>query len=600
MKFVLPVVILFLSVITCDAQKINYYVDFPNAAHHEARITVEVTGVKTPKLTFRMSRSSPGRYATHEFGKNVYDVTVDPSLKGVIIKRTDADVYEVTGINGILKFSYTLFGNHADGTYASIDASSIHLNMPATFMWAEGLDNAPIEVTFNVLDRSFTIATQLKPGNKPNTFTAPGLQYFMDSPTKIGKLHWREWDIEANGKPVKMRLAVETEASEAGIDSLADMVRHITTQASKIFGEYPQYDFGTYTFIASINPYVAGDGMEHRNSTMITLPMNFNLDPNAIDVFAHEFFHCWNVERIRPKTLEPFNFRKSNMSNELWCAEGFTQYYGELLMRRSGILEDTSFIEPMSFIINQKMNTPGGTLYSPIQSSNMAVFTDAGVSIDKNNNPNIFLSYYMYGASVALALDLNLRSRFNSSLDKFMQAMWQQHGKTEKPYTVEDMQRVLAGITGASFAEQFFKDHVYGSKVPDYNALLSYAGMELKKAFPGKAWIGNLRNGERNGLLISGNTIRNTPVYNAGLDINDMIVSLNDQQIKSIADLNKILSAHQPGDELSISFIHRGIMKTSTIKLQENPMVYIATYESSGKTPTKEMLQFRASWLGSK
>lgn len=600
MKSISSLLLFLFVVCICHAQKISYRLDFSNAAHHEARITVEVSDAKTSSLVFRMSRSSPGRYATHEFGKNVYNVSADPSAGNIKIRRLDGDVYEISGINGTARFSYTLYGYHADGTYAYIDPSGIHLNAPATFMWAEGLENAPVEIELDIPDTSFTVATQLKPGRKPNVFAAPNLHYLMDSPIKIGKLHWRTWNIKGEDRPMRLRLALEAQVSDAGVDSLRDMLAKITAQARKVFGEYPDYENGEYTFIASINPYVAGDGMEHRNSTMITLPMQFTLDPGAIDVFAHEFFHGWNVERIRPKTLEPFNFRKSNMSNELWCAEGFTEYYGELIMRRAGILPDTSIIGPLSAFVNQKTNSPGGTLFTPIDASNMAVFTDAGVSIDKNNNSNIFYSYYYYGASVAMALDLHLRTKYHSSLDMFMQKMWQQHGKTEEPYAVEDMQAILGTITGDAFAKDFFNDHVYGSKVPDYRSLLVHAGMELKRSSPGKAWIGNLRTTDKNGVTLTGNTIRNTPAYTAGLDINDVITELDGQPVTTIKELNSILDAHRPGETLKIVYLHRNTARTATIKLEENPALHIVTFESTGKKITPEILKFRTQWLGEK
>src|SRR6476469_2487705 len=163
MKFLLTLMSALLLTGFSFAQKIYYNVSFPNIANHEARITVEVTGAKASVLTFRMSRSSPGRYATHEFGKNVYDVSsTDGAGYPLTVKRTEGDVYEVSGVKGLAKLSYTLFGNYADGTYAGIDPSGIHLNMPAAFMWVKGYDNAPVEIDFDLPDPNFSIATQLK------------------------------------------------------------------------------------------------------------------------------------------------------------------------------------------------------------------------------------------------------------------------------------------------------------------------------------------------------------------------------------------------------------------------------------------------------
>ena len=127
---------------------------------------------------------------------------------------------------------------------------------------------------------------------------------------------------------------------------------------------------------------------------MITVPAATFNPSGVLGVFAHEYFHNWNVERIRPKSLEPFNFEKSNMSNELWCAEGFTQYYGSLLLARAGFTTDKVYLNTVASLVNTKQNTPGAVFYSPVQASNHAVFVDAAVSIDKNNYANMFSITY--------------------------------------------------------------------------------------------------------------------------------------------------------------------------------------------------------------
>jgi predicted metalloprotease with PDZ domain len=216
----------------------------------------------------------------------------------------------------------------------------------------------------------------------------------MDSPVKIGKLHTREWKVtNPDHKTYTFRLALEAEASESLVDSFTQKLQLIVKEAQAVFGEVPAYDNGSYTFIASLNPYVHGDGMEHRNSTMITSGRVFTGANSFLGTFAHEFFHCWNVERIRPKSLEPFNFEKSNMSEGLWVAEGFTQYYGWLLMRRAGLTPDSIFNLQMASLVNAKENTPGGKYYTPLENSQRAVFVDAGVSVDRTNYPNMFTSY---------------------------------------------------------------------------------------------------------------------------------------------------------------------------------------------------------------
>jgi predicted metalloprotease with PDZ domain len=405
-----------------------------------------------------------------------------------------------------------------------------------------------------------------------------------------------------DGKTYAFRIALDGTADSLEFNGFSEKVQRIVRQAQAVFGEVPAYDFGGYTFLASVNPYVHGDGMEHRNSTMISIPAAFHGEDRLLDVFAHEFFHCWNVKRIRPRTLEPFNFDKSNMSFELWFAEGFTQYYGGLLVLRSGVGKDTDYVKrTLAGLINTKMNTPGARRYSPVQASELAVFTDAGVSIDKTNYPNIFTSYYPYGGSIALALDLELRRRFNKSLDDLMQAAWKKFGKPEIPYTVAGLEDVLASLTGdKKFAADYFNKYIYGHDPIDYNMLLAPAGFRLRRTETGKAWLGYSRMSEKEGLVLETNTLRETPLYDAGLDVDDKILALDNQETRTLADLNTVLDRLRPGSTVSIRYLHRTEEKTSKISIRENPQVQVETFEAAGLPVTPEITRFRLSWLGGK
>lgn len=588
-----------------SGQRISYIVGFPNIVHHEARIELIASDIPGNHAIFRMSRSSPGRYATHEFGKNVYDVQAfDAQGKPLTINRIDGDVYDVPRHGGFIKLQYTLYGNYADGTYVGIDPAGVHFNMPGAFMWLKGVDKTPINIHFSIPPEwHWTIATQLQPTNDSLTFTARGLQYFMDCPTIIGDLHYKKWEVKnPDGKSYTFRIALDGREDDAEFTSFTEKIKKIVQQEQAVFGETPAYDYGTYTFLASINPYVHSDGMEHRNSTMICVPGHFHDDPQLLEYFSHEFFHCWNVKRIRPRSLEPFNFEKSDMSDELWFAEGFTQYYGELLVLRAGFgNEDDYTANELGELINTKMNRPGARYYSPIDASRMAVFVDAGVAVDKTNYFNNYASYYPYGGAIALALDLELRSKYNKTLDDLMQTAWKKFGKPEIPYTVPGLQDALATVTGdKKFAETFFAKYIYGHEPIDYNALLAPAGFTLKKASEGKAWIGTPRYLEKEGLLINTPTLRDAPLYEAGLDVDDKIETLDGQPIHAQGDLTAILNSHRPGDKLAITYKHEEDEKTSTLTLQENPALVLTSFEKAALPVTPAIHAFRKSWLGAK
>ncbi len=180
------------------------------------------------------------------------------------------------------------------------------------------------------------------------------------------------------------------------------------------------------------------------------------------------------------------------MSNELWCAEGFTQYYGDLLMTRSNLQTVDEFLPSLAGLINTKENSAGAKRFSPAEMSRHAVFVDAGTAIDKNNYANMYTSYYPYGGAVALALELELRTRFsNLTLDNYMTALWKKFGKTAVPYTIPGLEDVLANVTGdKKFSADFFSKYVTGHESFNYKPLLEKAGLVLKgptKVNPG--WV---------------------------------------------------------------------------------------------------------------
>ncbi|MEJ7694723.1 PDZ domain-containing protein [Daejeonella sp.] len=595
-----------LAVLTVSAQNVlRYSIAFPNAVHHEAEVTIDVPNAPAGPLLFRMSRSSPGRYATHEFGKNVYGVKATDS-KGTTIPvvQVEGDVYRVDKHDGDVKISYTIYGNHVDGTYLAIDETHAHMNMPATFMWFPAMTDRAMNITFNDLEKyNWKVATQLKPTGARNTFTAPNLQYFMDSPTELSDFKLATWqDVNPGNKVQTLRVSSHGTADDQGvIDNYAKMVAKVVAEQKAVYGELPQFDHGEYTFLQDVNPDNNGDGMEHRNSTVITGSGSkiAGNEEAMLGTFSHEFFHAWNVERIRPKTLEPFDFSHANMSNELWFAEGFTQYYGNLILKRAGFRTEEQYQGVLSGILNGVLSAPGAKSFPATHMSRYAVFVDAGVSVDQSNYGNSFTSYYTYGAFVALGLDLRLRSEFKLTLDDYMQAVWKTHGKPEIPYTVPDLQNVLARLTNAAFAQDFFKRYVEGVDKNDYAKLLANAGLDLRKASPGKATMGPVR------LTLLSNTGKNrvasatqngSAAYNAGIDIGDYILKIGDKELNGTVNLNEIISQYKPGQSVAVTYEHKGVVKTSTLTFKEDESLTVVKLEN----PTPQQIQFRNDWLSSK
>ncbi|WP_205501913.1 M61 family metallopeptidase [Rufibacter psychrotolerans] len=581
-------------------QSVSYQVSFENAVHHEASVTATFKGVQTPVLEVRMARSSPGRYALHEFAKNVYGVRVtDGKGNPLTPGRPNLHQWNVTGHDGTVVVKYTLFADHPDGTYAGVNLTHAHLNAPATFMYALGLEQAPIRVQFTPpAGQNWTAATQLKPETAPFTFSAPHFQYLMDSPIELASLQWREWTVQDKGRSQKIRIGLHHGGTPEELDEYTQKAQRIVQENQAVFGELPAFDFGEYTFIACYLPGTPGDGMEHRNSTVITSsrPLKSGMTPH-LSTLSHEFFHAWNVERIRPQSLEPFNFADANMSGELWLAEGFTSYYGTLLMHRAGVTSVADYLKSAAYPIMAVAVSPGKEYFSPVEMSQQAPFVDASRSVDPTNRTNTYISYYTYGNAIALGLDFTLRTRFkNLSLDDYMRLLWQRHGKAEKPYTLPDLEKALADLTkDAAFAQDFFKRHIYGKEMLPYEALANQMGLTLQASNAAVLGWEGLRFQNDQAIVAQG-TFSNGPLYQAGLDRDDALLTLNGQKLTDQKTLDSLLTQHKPGDQVQLEVLQQGTKKTVSVTLARDPELQLVPQEKA----TKAARARREAWLRKK
>ncbi len=545
----------FLAVQVQSQTFIEYEVSFDNRVHHEANIKVKFSNLENKVLEVRMSRSSPGRYAVHEFAKNVYAVkATDGKGNALTVTRSNPSQWNIAGHDGTVNFEYTLYANRAGGTYSGIDELHAHLNIPATFVWARDLGHRPVHLKINLpKDSNWKVATQLR-DEENNTYYAPDTYYFMDSPILMADLHMRERIIDGQN----IRLALNTPATDAEVDTYFEEVIKIVEQQKAVFGELPKFDFGEYTFLSNYMPNASGDGMEHRNSTFVvsSKPLNRPLGNTSMGTMSHEFFHAWNVERIRPASLEPFDFEDANMSGELWFAEGFTSYYTNLIRARSGNITKEQYVNGLGGAVNYVMNAPGRKYFNPIEMSYRAPFVDAAASIDPTNNANIFISYYTYGSVIGLALDMSLRTMDNGkSLDGYMEHVWKSHGKPEIPYSVRDLQARLGEYAGEDFANDFFSKHIFNSDMPDYASLFKQMGVNFNRTNEGGTTLGgNLRLRDGYAQLTS-NAIVGSPLYDAGIEREDKIEAIAGVRMEDIEKLNirEILSQYKPGDDIEIS-----------------------------------------------
>jgi predicted metalloprotease with PDZ domain len=620
-RFFVVVFILLVSSTAWAQAPVEYKLSFPAPEHRWMQVEVKFSAVPAGVLQVRMARTSPGRYALHEFAKNVFDVTV-VNGKGQPLSptRPDPHQWDIAGHDGTAVVTYKVFGDRTDGTYLGIDSMHAHINIPAALMFARGWFERPARVTFvQPPGKAWKVATQLFPTADPLVYTAPNIHYLMDSPTDFSAYTLREFTVDDGqkraGPPPTFRIALTHDGSEADADAFAKDVERIVRETIPVFGELPQFETNTYTFLSTYLPWASGDGMEHRNSTSLTSSgalRNPGQRQGILGTVSHEFFHAWNMERLRSAGVEPFDFENADMSDDLWLGEGFTSYFDSLILHRAGLLPLEALLGELAGSINAVTLGPGRLFRSPVEMSRMAPFVDAAAAIDRTAFPNTFISYYTYGSVIGLGLDLSLRDRSNAQVtgDLFMKALWTQFGrpgqksagKVSTPYTIDGLKESLAKVAGdRGFANDFFSKYVEGKEVVDYGKLLGRAGFVLRKRAAGRAFAGQVPlQAGGSALRVGGLVPWESPLYKAGVAQDDQLANLGGVDLTSMAAFEEALSKQKPGVAVPLRFVRRsGEVVNGSITLIEDPRVEIVTVESTGGTLSDDQKRFRESWLRS-
>ena len=604
------------------AQAVEYRLSFPSPEHRWMQVEVRFTNVPQGPLQVRMARTSPGRYALHEFAKNVFDVTaVDGKGQALAAGRPNPHQWDFAGHDGIVVVTYKVFGDRTDGTYLGINEVHAHINIPAALMFARGWFERPARVTFvRPPGKKWRVATQLVPTPDPLVFTAPNIHYLMDSPADFSNFTLREFTVNdgrtRTGPPPTIRIALTHDGTEAEADAFAKDVERIVRETVAVFGELPEFETNSYTFLSTYLPWASGDGMEHRNSTSLTSSgalRNPHQRAGILGTVTHEFFHAWNMERLRSAGVEPFDFEEADMSDDLWLGEGFTNYFDSLVQARAGFTPLDGFAAELANVINAVVLGPGRMFRSAVDMSRLAPFVDAAVSIDRTAWPNLFISYYTYGQAIGLGLDLSLRDRSNGGVtgDAFMRALWaelgrpgqKEPGKVGTPYRIADLKESLSKVSGdRTFATDFFTKFIEGREVVDYGRLLLRAGLLMRKQSPGRAFAGqvNLQPGG-SALRVTGLVPWGSPLHDAGVAQDDQLVSLGGIALTSAGGWEEALSTHKPGQRVPLRFVRRsGEAVDTTIELIEDPRVEVVPIESTGAQLSADQSRFRDSWLGSR
>ena len=484
---------------SAPAYKISYTISMPSPASHLFEVQVDVSGVTgADHVDFQMPRWSPGRYAVFDFAKNVQEARVSPYCKpqtkcergSLPAARLDTQTWraDAQGADG-LTFSYKVFADDLSGTFSQLDARHANFNGHSVFAYVVGHKHDPVTLKVNA-PQGWKIINGQSKNTEQSEFRFANYDLLADTPTEVAP-DFTVQTFEVAGK--SYRVVVHSFGDEGG--RRAELTKRVERVVRAELAMMPEPDYEQYTFLFHFDPTARrGDGMEHLNSTQIVetsaLGDGRTLD-EAVGTAAHEFFHVWNVKRMRPAGLGPWDFTRPVVTRGLWIAEGFTNYYGKLAQRRAGLWEDEQLFGAYAGAIGGIENAPGVRLTSAVESSILAPFIDRASHDQRTNTANTLVSYYPKGETVAVALDLLIRGRSKgrASLEDVMRRAYEEfYSKSAgdsyylkgRAYTVEEFERLASETTGLDLSD-FFRRHVHGTETLPYAEALAHVGLRFTR-----------------------------------------------------------------------------------------------------------------------
>ncbi|MDT4897569.1 MAG: hypothetical protein QOH25_2646 [Acidobacteriota bacterium] len=575
--------------------EINFTVSMSKPHTHLLEVEIHLRAARLPaQLNLVMPVWSPGSYLIREFERHVQDFAASDAQGGALRwQKTNKNTWRVeTGGAKELRVTYQVYANELSVRTNDLNDRHAYWNNVAVLMYPEGRLSAP--ATLRVVPfGDWKVATGLPavPGQL-NTFRAENFDELYDSPVEVGLFKTVSFEVQG----VPHRIVIDGEGNYDTERMRRDVQKLVETQV-QMMGDIPYRD---YTFI--LHAYTRPDGgLEHRNSvSMIVERHSFRPDSTQggfLSLVSHEFFHLWNVKRIRPDALGPFDYTKENYTKLLWVAEGITDYYGLLMLRRAGFIKEDEYLGRLSGSIESVQSRPGRFEMSVEEAS-----FDAWIKYYRQdeNSINSQISYYDKGHLLGLLLDLEIRRLSNGakSLDDVMRYLYAEFYKKNRNYTPEDFQRAAERMAGASL-ENFFSRYVRGREELDYNASLGAVGLQLGAADAGKPPAERPEFGadvaQEGDRLMVRRVFSGSAAYDQGLNAGDQIVALDGMRVNQQLFLAR-LADKRPGDTINLTLFRDDDLRVFAIKLGSRVATDYRILPV--KQPTPEQTRLYKAWIG--
>lgn len=569
---------------------IHFKVSFTEPQAHYIDVVMMIAGINQEQMKLIMPVWTPGSYLIREFSKNVEAFKVISEGKPIPHQKISKDCWLINTKNfSDITITYRVYAFEVSVRTSFVDRSHAFLSPTGVFLYPEEMLDRPSTVQVFPVNNWKKISTGLENINhNPYCFYAPNFDTLYDSPIEIGN----QQIFFFTASNVLHEVAMYGGGMYDEEKLTADFIR-IIEEETLIFGENPNK---RYVFIIH-NFNHGGGGLEHCNSTVLgatrTAYATDKTYQDFLGLVSHEYFHLWNVKRLRPEVLGPFDYQQENYTTSLWIAEGFTAYYDNLILRRSNLISAEAYLKLLAADITTVENLPG----RKVQTVSEASF-DTWIKFYRpnENSPNATISYYVKGSLIALCLDLLIIHQTQNvhCLDEVMKRMYNQFYKTEnRGYTETEFKTVLEEVAGTSL-NHIYEHYINGLEDMDYNHYLSYAGLRLKvcapetKPLPTTGFTAALNAGK---LLIT-QVERDTAAWQAGVNVHDELLAINGNRI---TDLEKSIQFQLPGDTVDLTLVRDGRLLEIPLTLQNQHKIKYMIEEIA--EPSFLQIAVRSKWL---
>jgi len=598
---------------------IQYTVNLFNPHAHTFKVTLEISTPDKTGQILSLPAWIPGSYMIRDFAKNIINIKASSNNKIISLDKLDKSTWKAEIVTQPLTLEYEVYAWDLSVRSAHFDMTHAFFNGTSLFLMPHGFENE--DSTIEILkpkDKKYSdwkVTTSLSSTNINKsgfgTYQAQDYDDLIDHPVEIGT--HSEFEFLVENTTHKMALTGIHRADEK---RLAQDLTKICQTHCTMFGDLPELN--EYIFLTM----VTGDGyggLEHRSSTSLMcsrddLPLTTEpTDPeekyrNFLGLCSHEYFHTWNIKRIKPEAFLPYDLSTETYTKQLWAFEGITSYYDELALVRSGVISLNSYLELIGQTITRVIRGKGRFNQSIAESS-----FEAWTKFYKQDEsaPNTIVSYYAKGALLALCLDLTIRNKTNNkkSLDDVMRYLWNNYGKKLRGIPEGEIEKVASDISGVNLNE-FFEKYLYGMEELPLEKLLSEVGITFNlrptTSVDDKGGKASETKSQKNATSIGARFIENklgakiTQVFSgesaelAGLSAGDVIIAINNLQINK-SNITKTINSYDVDDKLTIHAFRRDELKVFELTL--NAAELTTCYLEENKQADSGKLRKQNNWL---